>query len=85
MNEQLWQENADTAKGRIEHDRVHDQRTEKRSDRISLYEQDVCSDNLGIIGNCDLIEAYKDPNGKLPEVGVIFASILYPTSKTLAF
>ena len=29
MNEQQWQENADTAKGRIEHDRVHDQRTEK--------------------------------------------------------
>lgn len=65
MNEQQWQENADTAKGRIEHDRVHDQRTEKRSDRISLYEQDVCSDNLGIIGRCDLIEAYKDPNGIL--------------------
>ena len=29
MNEQLWQESAGTAKGRFEHDRVHDQRTEK--------------------------------------------------------
>lgn len=26
MNEQLWSESADTAKGRMEHDRVHDPR-----------------------------------------------------------
>ena len=34
MNERLWQESADTAKGRAEHMRVHDQRTERRSDII---------------------------------------------------
>ena len=60
MNEQLWQESADTAKGRFEHDRVHDQRTEKRADKISLYEQDVYSDELKIMGKCDLLEANRD-------------------------
>lgn len=63
MNEQLWQESADTAKGRFEHERVHDLRTEKRTDKISLYEQDVYSDSLQIIGKCDLIEAYRDEKG----------------------
>ena len=37
MNEQLWQESVDTAKGRFEHDRVHEQLTERRTDKISLY------------------------------------------------
>ena len=67
MNEQLWQESADTAKGRFEHDRVHDQRTEKRADKISFYEQDVYSDELKIMGKCDLLEASKDEKGvRLP-------------------
>ena len=34
-NEQLWSENADTAKGRKEHERVHDERIEKRGDSLN--------------------------------------------------
>ncbi len=74
MNEQLWQENADTAKGRSEHDRVHDRRTEKRADKISFYEQDVYSDELKIIGKCDLLEANKD------EKGILLPAAPYPVS-----
>ena len=29
-NEQIWEESADTAKGRAEHERVHAQRIERR-------------------------------------------------------
>lgn len=35
-NEQIWIESADTAKGRMEHERVHTARVEKRSDCIQL-------------------------------------------------
>ena len=31
-NEQIWEESADTAKGRAEHERVHAQRIERRGD-----------------------------------------------------
>ena len=65
MNEQLWQESADTVKGRFEHERVHDQRTEKRANKNSFYEMDVFSDNLRIMGKCDLLEVNKDENGML--------------------
>ena len=77
MNEQLWQENADTAKGRFEHNHVHDQRTEKRSDRISLYEQEVYSDSLKIMGKCDLLEANRSENGTLLPFAP-FPVTLYP-------
>lgn len=56
-NEQLWSESSDTAKGRLEHDRVHDRRIEKRGDIICLYEYEVFSQRLGISGKCDCIEA----------------------------
>ena len=77
MNEQLWQESADTAKGRFEHNRVHDQCTEKRADRISLYEQDVFSDSLKIMGKCDLLEAIRDEKG-IPLPIAPYPVILYP-------
>ena len=77
MNELLWQESADTAKGRFEHNRVHDQRTEKRADRISLYEQDVFSDSLKIMGKCDLLEAIRDEKG-IPLPIAPYPVMLYP-------
>lgn len=61
-NEQIWIESADTAKGRMEHERVHTARVEKRSDCIRLYEYPVCSERLQLSGKCDCIEA-------IPEVG----------------
>ena len=77
MNEQLWQENIETAKGRLDHERVHNQRTEKRSDRISLYEQEIYSDGLKIIGKCDLVEAVRNENGACFPFAPYLA-VLYP-------
>ena len=76
-NEQLWNENADTAKGRVEHSRVHDQRIEKRGDMLYLYEYEVFSQHLGINGKCDCIEAIKSDVGcMIPAVD--FPVKLYP-------
>lgn len=63
LNERLWSENADTAKGRAEHERTHTQRVERRGNSIRLYEFTVFSDRLGITGKCDCIEAEADPEG----------------------
>lgn len=63
MNEQLWSENADTAKGRQEHQRAHTERIERRGDRLQLYEYEVVSKRLGIGGKCDCIEAVRDESG----------------------
>lgn len=62
-NEQVWSESADTAKGRSEHERVHDERIEKRGDSLKLYEYTVYSDKLGIAGKCDCVEAIREENG----------------------
>lgn len=62
-NEQVWIESADTAKGRIEHERVHTARVEKRSDCVKLYEFPVFSERLRLSGKCDCIEAFPDDNG----------------------
>lgn len=77
MNEQLWSENADTAKGRQEHQRVHTERIERRGDRLQLYEYEVVSKRLGIGGKCDCIEAVRDESGcYIPAAG--FPVRLYP-------
>lgn len=77
MNEQIWGESADTAKGRMEHERVHTQRIERRGDSVKLFEYDVVSHELGLRGKCDCIEASADENGcRIP--GVDFPVRLYP-------
>lgn len=77
LNERIWVENEDTAKGRAEHERVHDRRIERRGDLIKLYEYDVSSDSLGLAGKCDCIEARKHPDGcRIP--GADFPVSLYP-------
>ena len=38
LNERIWMENEETAKGRFEHSRVHDRRVERRGDSLKLYE-----------------------------------------------
>lgn len=63
LNERIWVENADTAKGRSEHERVHDQRVERRGDLLKLYEYTVFSDTLGLRGKCDCIEAQRWEQG----------------------
>lgn len=62
-NEQVWSENADTAKGRSEHERVHTQRIERRGDSAKLYEFPVFSKTLGVAGKCDCVEAEADAQG----------------------
>lgn len=62
-NEQLWKENADTAKGREAHKRVHTSRIERRGDSLQLFEYDVFSKELNIGGKCDCIEAARDEAG----------------------
>lgn len=57
MNEQLWSESSDTAKGRLEHERTHTRRIERRSIEVKLYDHEVRSQRLGIRGKCDCIEA----------------------------
>ena len=69
MNEQIWQESADTAKGRMEHERVHMQRMERRGENIKLYEYDVFSDQMQLRGKCDCIEATACDSGcRIPQV-----------------
>lgn len=77
LNERVWEESSDTAKGRAEHERVHTQRIEKRGDRVKLYEFTVYSDSLELLGKCDCIEANKSENGcHIPAVD--FPVQLYP-------
>lgn len=63
LNERVWIENAETAKGRTEHERVHTQRIERRGDFLKLYEYEVVSEELGVSGKCDCIEATKAIDG----------------------
>ena len=63
LNERLWSESVDTAKGRAEHENVHTQRVERRGDLLKLYEYTVFSDRLELSGKCDCIEASRDESG----------------------
>ena len=63
LNERVWVENVETAKGRAEHERVHTQRIEKRGEFLKLYEYEVVSEELGVNGKCDCIEATKSEGG----------------------
>lgn len=63
LNERVWVENVETAKGRAEHERVHTQRVERRGDFVKLYENSVFSDEMQISGKCDCIEVVRDENG----------------------
>ena len=77
LNEQIWLESADTAKGRKEHESVHTQRIERRGSEIKLFEYAVFSDALGVSGKCDLVEVRKDPSGcRIPPAD--FPVLLYP-------
>ena len=77
MNEQLWSESSDTAKGRLEHNRVHDRRIERRGSNVKLYGYDVFSESLGLRGKCDCVEAAEDAHScRIPAVE--FPVRLYP-------
>ena len=77
LNERVWIESADTAKGRKEHEGVHTRRIERRGSQVRLFEYPVFSDMLGLSGKCDLIEAQENASGcQIPAVD--FPVLLYP-------
>lgn len=62
--EQQWQENDRTADGRIFHSRAHDgPEHELRGGVLVLRGLRVFSNQLGISGNCDVVEFHRDPAG----------------------
>lgn len=77
LNERLWSESSDTAKGRAEHERVHTQRIEKRGAFVKLYEYTVFSDRYSLLGKCDCIEAKSADDGCIIPA-VDFPVRLYP-------
>lgn len=77
LNERLWMENADTARGRDEHRRAHERRIERRGDQLKLFEYDVYSEQLRIWGKCDCVEAQRcEPGCRIPAAD--FPVCLYP-------
>lgn len=50
LNERVWEESSDTAKGRAEHERVHTQRIEKRGGCVKLYDFTRLLRFIGTVG-----------------------------------
>ncbi len=62
--EQQWAENYHTADGRIMHTKAHDSGFhEKRGDVVITRAMQISSAELGINGECDIVEFHKSPNG----------------------
>lgn len=62
--ENQWAENYRTVDGNIMHARVHDQEfQESRRDRVTVRGLAIHSAELGISGQCDAVEFFKDPAG----------------------
>ncbi len=62
--EQQWAENYRTADGRIIHSNAHDGGFhEKRGDIVITRAMQISSSELGISGECDVVEFHKSPNG----------------------
>ncbi len=55
--EQQWEENILTAEGRLEHERVHDNRiTDLRNGKLTIRGLKIHSHRLGVSGECDAVE-----------------------------
>lgn len=64
--EDQWAENFRTTDGHLMHEHVHDQEfRESRGDRLIVRGLAIHSAELGISGQCDAVEFYKDPEGIL--------------------
>lgn len=62
--EDQWQENALTAEGRVQHDRVHDESiSDFRGGVLTLRGMRIRSDRLRVSGVCDAVEFTPDPDG----------------------
>lgn len=62
--ENQWAENFRTVDGQLMHEHVHDQEfRESRGDRLTVRGLAVHSAELGVSGQCDAVEFYRDPAG----------------------
>lgn len=62
--EQVWEDNYQTTKGTLEHERAHDYlSSESRGQILILRDLRVFSRNMGVTGACDVVEFYSDENG----------------------
>lgn len=59
-----WQENVRTVEGKLLHEKAHDVHSrEKRGDVIISRAMPICSRELGISGECDIVEFHRANNG----------------------
>ena len=62
--ENQWRENELTVGGRFVHEKVHDSSlTEKRGDTLIVRGMPIKSEQLGVSGECDVVEFKKNENG----------------------
>ena len=61
--EQQWHENVLTAEGRIMHERAHSDEAEKRGAKLIVRGLRIHSAELGVIGQCDVVEFIESPDG----------------------
>ena len=62
--EGVWEENARTAEGRLLHENAHDaSRLESRGKTVISRAVPVFSRELGLSGECDVVEYHLDPDG----------------------
>lgn len=62
--EQQWAENARTTAGELMHKKAHDEGAfEKRGDLLIVRGLRISSRELGLSGQCDVVEFYKDEKG----------------------
>lgn len=62
--EQQWAENERTTEGDLMHKRAHDaQQSELRGDKLIMRGLRIRSDEINVIGVCDVVEFYRDSQG----------------------
>lgn len=61
--EQTWDDNSLTMQGNILHERVHEAKREKRGDTIISHGLRLSSARLGLSGQADVVEFYKNESG----------------------
>lgn len=62
--EQQWAENYQTTSGELMHKKAHDEASfEKRGDLLIVRGLRIASHELGLSGQCDVVEFHKNPEG----------------------
>ena len=62
--ETQWQENVRTVEGKLFHERAHDSGIrERRGDLIISRAMPICSRELGVSGECDIVEFHRTNDG----------------------